>query len=166
MGRKSTIIPDSLSSLLGLVEYDGLEPDAGNLYLYFLISSGVVVYVGVTSSLRERVKTHAKDKNFDRVIFRSGTEADLAAAECDFIETLSPPYNQRRNIYTKHTRQPGEKIDATKIRLCLGLSKSEFAARLGVTQMTVWRWENGKAKPHSLFRKKLLRLQAITEVDK
>ena len=38
-------------------------------------------------------------------------------------------------------------MNTKKIRKRLELTKAEFARRLGVTWMTVYRWESGKSNP-------------------
>lgn len=47
-----------------------------------------------------------------------------------------------------------------EIRKRMGLSQNAFAIRLGVTWLTVNRWENGKQKPSPLALEKLLKVQA------
>ncbi len=44
------------------------------------------------------------------------------------------------------------------------LSQEDLARMLGVTAMTVHRWENGKSKPHRIFRKELERLEKKSKV--
>jgi len=39
-----------------------------------------------------------------------------------------------------------------------GLSYTEIAAKLGVTEITIRRWEKGKNKPHNLFLKELRKM--------
>lgn len=45
-----------------------------------------------------------------------------------------------------------------QLRLRLGLTQEQFAHKLGVTHVTVNRWENGKAKPSNLAKQALLNL--------
>lgn len=45
-----------------------------------------------------------------------------------------------------------------KVRLEMGLTQEQFAAKLGVSFPTVNRWENQKAKPSPLALQKLLKL--------
>jgi len=44
------------------------------------------------------------------------------------------------------------------LRRQLGLTQSQLAERLGVTLVTVSRWETGQARPNSLARKALASL--------
>ena len=43
----------------------------------------------------------------------------------------------------------------TALRLALGLTRQLFAVRVGVAQMTVYRWETGESVPRGLVLKKL-----------
>lgn len=45
-----------------------------------------------------------------------------------------------------------------EVRLEMGLTQEQFAAKLGVSFPTVNRWENQKAKPSPLALQKLLKL--------
>ena len=42
-----------------------------------------------------------------------------------------------------------------KLRMRLGLSQDAFAAKLGITPMTIRRWESGKSKPSPMAVKLL-----------
>ena len=46
------------------------------------------------------------------------------------------------------------------LRLGSGMSRAQWAARSGVTRMTLWRWEQGKSVPHA--RDLQLALSALT----
>lgn len=48
--------------------------------------------------------------------------------------------------------------DLTYLRRCQGLSMAELARVLGVTEMSVWRWEHGKVKPQRSHLLKLVEL--------
>ena len=41
------------------------------------------------------------------------------------------------------------------LRLALGLTRQLFAVRVGVAQMTVYRWEEGKSTPRPMALKRL-----------
>ena len=43
----------------------------------------------------------------------------------------------------------------TALRLALGLTRQLFAVRVGVAQMTVYRWEQGRSTPRGLALKRL-----------
>ncbi len=47
----------------------------------------------------------------------------------------------------------------TELRVALGLTQEQFAARLGVTLSTVNRWENGVGKPSPLAMARINELQ-------
>lgn len=44
------------------------------------------------------------------------------------------------------------------LRLDMGISQEEFAHKVGVTLMTVHRWESGKTKPHKIFVTKIRKI--------
>lgn len=46
------------------------------------------------------------------------------------------------------------------LRLDMGLSQQDFGQKLGVTLMTVHRWETGKSKPHKTFVAKMRKMAA------
>lgn len=46
-----------------------------------------------------------------------------------------------------------------ELRLALGLTQEQFAAKIGVTFSTVNRWENGKVKPSPLALQKIEELE-------
>ena len=45
--------------------------------------------------------------------------------------------------------------EITALRLALGLTRQLFAVRVGVAQMTVYRWEQGISRPRGLALRKL-----------
>ncbi len=54
----------------------------------------------------------------------------------------------------------------TELRVSLGLTQEQFAARLGVTLSTVNRWENGKGKPSPLAKLRIEELQKELKQNK
>lgn len=52
-----------------------------------------------------------------------------------------------------------------RLRLKLGLTQERFAHRLGVTFVTVNRWESGNAKPSPLAIQEINRLKRSTKVE-
>jgi len=46
-----------------------------------------------------------------------------------------------------------------ELRLALGFTQEQFAAKVGVTFSTVNRWENGKGKPSPLAMKAIIKLK-------
>lgn len=57
-------------------------------------------------------------------------------------------------------------MDIRKLRKKLGLTQVEFAERLGVSSMTVKRWEAGTARPSQLAIRQLNRLVKKAEKKK
>jgi putative transcriptional regulator len=53
-----------------------------------------------------------------------------------------------------------------EIRLALGLTQEQFAAKLGVTFPTVNRWENHKTKPSPLAIQKLKKISIALKKKK
>lgn len=51
--------------------------------------------------------------------------------------------------------KPGLAIQIRNLRLKLGLTQEQFAAKVGVTFSTVNRWENGKGKPSPLAMRQI-----------
>lgn len=58
--------------------------------------------------------------------------------------------NQNSKVY--------QSVDVKAVRLILGLTQEQFAAKLGVTFPTVNRWENNKTTPSPLAQQKLNKL--------
>lgn len=59
-------------------------------------------------------------------------------------------------------------MNATQIRTLrerLGLAQAVFAKRLGVTIVTLSRWENGQHAPQRKHIKKLERMQRASDAD-
>ena len=46
-----------------------------------------------------------------------------------------------------------------EVRVALGLTQEQFAAKIGVTVTTVNRWENDRGKPYPLAMRQLAKLQ-------
>jgi len=51
-------------------------------------------------------------------------------------------------------------MDTRKLRTKLGLTQEAFAIKLGVSLMTVRRWETGKTKPSRMAQKLLIEVIA------
>ena len=49
-------------------------------------------------------------------------------------------------------------MDIKQIRKQLGMTKAEFARKLGVSRMSVWRWEAGKSTPDQRVRRDMQKL--------
>ena len=54
-------------------------------------------------------------------------------------------------------------MDIKKARIQLGLSQENFARELGVSFVTVNRWENGRTKPSPLAKRAIELLQASNQ---
>jgi len=52
--------------------------------------------------------------------------------------------------------------EIANLRQKLGLNMQEFAKKVGVSRMTVFRWETGRASPLPVYEKKLERLAKRT----
>ncbi len=64
------------------------------------------------------------------------------------------------------TAKPGKKLQLTPseiagLRRKLGLTQTEFAKRLGVSQMTVCNWEKGKSAPREKLEQKIQKLSEL-----
>jgi len=57
------------------------------------------------------------------------------------------------------TRDGGETVDIRELRTRLGLSQGQLAARLGVSYVTVSRWENGHSGISAAVRRRLAQLE-------
>lgn len=49
-------------------------------------------------------------------------------------------------------------VELREYRRQNALSAQSFASKLGVSMMTVYRWENGKSTPHPFLREKIKRM--------
>lgn len=67
-------------------------------FVYALKRSGTIVYIGSTSNMQARVRTHSATKNFDEVqeLSAHAHVADARAIEQDLIREHNPEYNQVR----------------------------------------------------------------------
>lgn len=62
--------------------------------IYFLIKDSEIVYVGQSIHIHGRVKTHQKDKEFDRVFFVGCTRDELNQLEAKYIRQFEPRLNR------------------------------------------------------------------------
>lgn len=63
-------------------------------FIYFLIDKNVIVYVGKTEKIHSRLKTHTKDKKFDRVVWIQVPKEKMNFIEMYYINLLKPKYNK------------------------------------------------------------------------
>jgi hypothetical protein len=61
--------------------------------VYFLVKRDRVVYVGSTVHLGNRILSHLKGKDFDRLFFMRAPQPKIYALEVQFIKMLKPPLN-------------------------------------------------------------------------
>lgn len=65
-------------------------------YVYLLIKNNIVVYIGTTGSLKSRIKSHAKNKDFDYVSYMRFDSSYKALEVEDFlIAYFWPEYNKK-----------------------------------------------------------------------
>ncbi len=62
--------------------------------IYFLIKDSEIVYIGKSTHLPSRVKTHQLAKDFDRVFFIACSKWDLTGLEREYIQKFDPVLNQ------------------------------------------------------------------------
>lgn len=85
-------VPLTLSQMAGLLrEFPWREAATA---IYFLVKGTEVVYVGQSSSLGQRLATHAVSKDFDRAFYLPIPKASLNDVESALIRTLRPKLNQ------------------------------------------------------------------------
>lgn len=63
------------------------------------------------------------------------------------------------------THKPKQRFPVKKLREAAGLTQAEFAHRLGVSVITVSRWEREKAYPLPVFEKELAKLADVFPGD-
>lgn len=87
-------IPECLRELAGrLVEC--AVPQLEWPCVYFLLSGGVLVYIGQTNDLQFRLTSHLKDgKSFDRVLAMAVARDKLDLTESQLIRRFAPPLNR------------------------------------------------------------------------
>ena len=78
---------------------------------------------------------------------------------------ISSLFNEglKKNEVKKYSKDISKMIK--DLRIALGLTQEQFAAKVGVTFSTVNRWENGKGKPSPLAVKQIGELQSLLHND-
>lgn len=101
-GMAHTIASDALSeSLTGKAMMYASDivaqsvPYESQCGVYFLVSSGRVVYVGQSVQIGTRLSDHAKTKDFDRYSYIACPKEKLDVLESLYIHTLNPEYQGR-----------------------------------------------------------------------
>jgi len=87
-------IPTSLKKLHEHLHQLPLWSPSG---VYFLVENDVVVYVGATTSVVQRVPNHMNSKRFSLAFFIPLPEDQILEVERAFIRTLKPRYNGDAN---------------------------------------------------------------------
>lgn len=67
-------------------------------YIYKLYYEGVLQYIGKTTDLQLRLRTHTKDKVFDRVEVAVVRIDDIECLEMSLIFELNPPLNKSKIV--------------------------------------------------------------------
>ncbi len=90
--------------------------------IYFLFKGNVIVYIGKTNSLLQRIGCHTKDKDFDtaRIIYVDKEDQDQL--EQAFIKTYVPKYNNCKNFKISKTQNNLLK----KYNYDIGISRKEI----------------------------------------
>lgn len=50
-------------------------------------------------------------------------------------------------------------MNIKELRLAMGMTRIEFAKHIGVTRVTIWKWETGKSDPTNYIQRELDKLQ-------
>ena len=115
-------IPKELSVLDGLCKYDHTYYKP---CVYFLIRDKVIVYIGQSVNLPNRISSHEHDKFFDEVYYIAIPKDQLLFVESELIKRIKPIYNSthgspRRELEGKHDPfKEKEKIKPTDVLLSL-----------------------------------------------
>jgi hypothetical protein len=126
--------------------------------IYFLWHRGVVVYVGQSKSIRERVYQHIVDqtKAFDAMSFVACGSGQLSSLERRYIKQLLPRYNRcglSQRLREERSWMPHRRNEATaeNVASFLGLTADQFAwlraqpdgprkARVPRKNLRYWSW--------------------------
>ena len=77
-------------------------------YVYVLWDHNEAVYVGQTSSIKTRIQSHLKTKEFNSISLIDCTGEDICAVESYNIKNLKPKYNKKDNPCYKKPYKPLE----------------------------------------------------------
>ncbi len=119
---------------------EGSDPHV--LYRFYA-ADGSLLYVGISRQLAVRWDTHARDSEWVPLAVRAtlehfGSKEAALAAELTAIRTEKPQWNKRDVPslgQVGQTRRPAARDES------LGLSPTDVAKLMGVSAMTVRRWE-------------------------
>lgn len=62
--------------------------------IYFLMNKGVVIYVGQSHNIKQRMLQHYKEKIFDAIFYFECDESQLTELEAKYIDEFNPSYNK------------------------------------------------------------------------
>ena len=136
------LVPDQLRGLLPQLKRVPVPPEPGPV-VYFLCLRGVVVYVGQTETLGNRLATHQADgKFFDQVFCIRVPKVRLLEVEAAYIWKLQPILNQRK---------PGAspKIDIEVREFILQEQEKDDVVRRGVHGASEVRASEGGGRDHA-----------------
>ena len=88
-------------------------------YIYFLYDGDDVVYIGQATCLRTRLKSHVKDKTFDRVSFEYCKLSDVLEKESSYINQYRPKYNKKDNVEYGREKPLNQKNKEASLKLSL-----------------------------------------------
>lgn len=121
--------------------------------IYFLLLNGRVIYVGQSTSIARRAKTHRKTLAFDEVQFIEVEADKLDEAERKFILELKPEKNgsmrDGRRDYCEPKAKPPKEITGNQLQKLLdsaGLSQRGAAKLIGISERQMRRYVAGDAK--------------------
>lgn len=67
--------------------------------VYALVSKGVIVYIGSSTNIESRLKTHKLSKDFDSILFqRVSSNSDMLGLEMMLIDRYKPKLNSLLNM--------------------------------------------------------------------
>lgn len=93
IAKHATKVP---SGLIGVEQLYELSPHDQPV-VYFLLRRGIIVYVGQSRCLTNRVRQHRDDKTFDRILYLNVPGSQMDEIERQYIEALRPEYNREYN---------------------------------------------------------------------
>lgn len=158
----------------------GIRRHVKSEYVYALLFSGRVMYVGRTSSVDRRANEHRlRGVEFDDVWFVTVEPGHAPAVESALIRLLRPPQNRAippmpvgddfaeildsygiaLPEYDIEYVEESTLQDFITLRETLGLSRREVSLSFGYPENYIWRVENGRATYRHVLYLALLGLQ-------
>ena len=124
---KST--PPKLEAILGIQEYP-VPKDAS--CVYFLCDADDIVYVGATTCLEIRTRSHLmSQKYFSRVYYIQVPKEDLFNIERKYIKLFNPIYNLTPNNHSTYSirHKLAMKTEREELRRCINEAKEEMCLK-------------------------------------